>query len=319
MGETGAGITAEDEVNMDEENDFMNKWSEYLLFCLSICVFLPFIALIKKNFPWLWEMKALISERPNLTPVGLGNSETTFDMSIFEAEYKTDGDGSKPVTDEDEDADLDADAADVNAADAADLLDADDEDDEDISIPRKRPADSGNSAKKKPVQQARKAKASKQDIHRDKKLKPMDRFADIAAVEEATNQKSLDLKKLQSQAAMARIKAKADIRIQRDKLRGELRMLEKKQEHDFRMAQLNLQITQRHSTHGLPSTGLYDASSQSSQAGGTGLFNAEEYSGSARSYSTGQSSGFDLESFGYNTPLNTSARLPTLPLPDISE
>jgi hypothetical protein len=259
-------------------------------------------------------MKALISERPNLTPVGLGNSETTFDMSIFEAGYKTDGDGSKPVTDEDEDADLD-----VDAADAADLLDADDEDDEDISIPRKRPADSGNSAKKKPVQQARKAKASKPDIHRDKKLKPMDRFADIAAVEEATNQKSLDLKKLQSQAAMARIKAKADIRIQRDKLRGELRMLEKKQEHDFRMAQLNLQITQRHSTHGLPSTGLYDASSQSSQAGGTGLFNAEEYSGSARSYSTGQSSGFDLESFGYNTPLNTSARLPTLPLPDISE
>jgi hypothetical protein len=27
MGETGAGITSEDQINMDEENDFLNKWS----------------------------------------------------------------------------------------------------------------------------------------------------------------------------------------------------------------------------------------------------------------------------------------------------
>jgi hypothetical protein len=27
MGETGAGITAEDQIRMDEENEFTNKWS----------------------------------------------------------------------------------------------------------------------------------------------------------------------------------------------------------------------------------------------------------------------------------------------------
>jgi hypothetical protein len=27
MGETGAGITSEDQINMDEDNEFTNKWS----------------------------------------------------------------------------------------------------------------------------------------------------------------------------------------------------------------------------------------------------------------------------------------------------
>ena len=176
MGETGAGITSEDQVNLDKENDFMNKWSEHLLFCLHISVFLLFLVLIKKSFPWLWEMKALISKHPNLTPVSLGNSESAIDMSGYEARYKTDGDGSKLVTDEDEDTNLDV-----------GMLDADDEDDEDIFIPRKHPADSGYSAERKPVLQAWKAKAAKPDIHCDKKLKPLDCFTEIAAVEEATN------------------------------------------------------------------------------------------------------------------------------------
>ena len=132
---------SEDQVNpMEEKNNFMNKWSEHLLFCLRVSVFLLFLVLIKKSFPWLWEMKALISECPNLTPVGLGNSESAIDMSGYEAGYKTDGNGLKPVTDEDEDMNLDA-----------GMLDADDEDNEDISIPRKCPADSGYSVERKPV------------------------------------------------------------------------------------------------------------------------------------------------------------------------
>jgi len=34
MGETGAGISTEDQINMDDDNDFMNKWSECLCFCV---------------------------------------------------------------------------------------------------------------------------------------------------------------------------------------------------------------------------------------------------------------------------------------------
>ena len=31
MGETRAGMTSEDQINMDEENEFMNKWSKYCI------------------------------------------------------------------------------------------------------------------------------------------------------------------------------------------------------------------------------------------------------------------------------------------------
>jgi hypothetical protein len=34
MGETGAGISSEDQINMDEENGFFNKWCECLRFCV---------------------------------------------------------------------------------------------------------------------------------------------------------------------------------------------------------------------------------------------------------------------------------------------
>lgn len=265
-------------------------------------------------------MKYLISERPNVTPVGLGNSESAIDMSGYEAGYKSDGDIkgdiSKPVTDEDED-----DAEQDTAAE-----DDDDDTDDDLSIPRKRRASSGRSAKKHKTIRAQKVKASKSDIHRSKRMKPLDRFADMAGAEEITNQKNLDLKKLQSQAAMAKIKAKADIQIQRDKLKAELRMLERKQEHDLRMAQLNIQLTRGAGAlasgslaTGSLSTSFFGASPHPSQPEVTGLFDTEACSQSTRSFSTGPSSGFDLDNFSYSTPLSSSIHLPTLPGPEKME
>lgn len=264
-------------------------------------------------------MKDLISERPNVTPVGLGNSESAIDLAGYEGGYKTDDDVSKPVTDEDEDDDA---ACDADTAEEDNDDDAEDDDD-DITIPRKRRAGSGYSAKKNKMTPAQKAKASKSDIHRSKKMKPLERFADLASAEEVTNQKNLDLKKLQSRANMVKIKAKADIQIQHDKLKAELRMLEKKQEHDFRMAQLNLQLTQRAGApaSGSLSAGFYGASVASphpSQAGVAGLFDSGECSPSMRSFSTGPSSSafdFDRESFSYDTPLSSSTHLPSLPPP----
>jgi len=263
-------------------------------------------------------MKDLISERPNVTPVGLGNSESAIDLAGYEGGYKTDDDVSKPVTDEDEDDDA---ACDVDTAEEDDDDDAED-DDGNITIPRKRRAGSGSSAKKNKITPAQKAKASRPDIHRSKKMKPLDRFADLASAEEVTNQKNLDLKQLQSQANMVKIKAKADIQIQRDKLKADLKMLEKKQEHDFRMAQLNLQVTQRAGApaSGSLTPGIYGTSAASphpSQAGVTGLFDSGECSPSMSSFSTGPSSAFDFdrESFSYDTPLSSSTRLPTLPPP----
>ena len=42
MGETGAGITCEDQLNMDEENDLVNKWSAYFVLISSTLFLLSF-------------------------------------------------------------------------------------------------------------------------------------------------------------------------------------------------------------------------------------------------------------------------------------
>jgi hypothetical protein len=311
MGETGAGITSEDQINMDEENEFMNKWSE----CSVLVPELPSLVLtvlpelIKDSFPWLWEMKDLISERPNITPVGLGNSDSIIDMSGYEAGYRTDDNDPKPVTEDDggpgEDENSEGD------------VEEDEDDDYKVTIPRKRSAGSANTKEKiKGTSAPQKPKALKSEFNRDKKSKVLDRFADIASAEEVTNQKALDLKKVRSQNQaqndIVKIKAKAEVQIQRDRLKAELRMLEKTQEHTYRMAQLNLQIAQTRGTNLLSST-YYNTSPDPS-----GLYGQEECSQSSRSFSTGPSTntGFDFEGFDYDsTSLNSSAHLPTLPAP----
>jgi hypothetical protein len=39
--------------------------------------------LIKETFPWFFEVRELISERPNLIPVGIGNNNTEIDMTTY--------------------------------------------------------------------------------------------------------------------------------------------------------------------------------------------------------------------------------------------
>jgi hypothetical protein len=76
---------------MDEENEFTNKWS---MFSTIICTLASScnLELIKTNFLWLWEMKVLISEQPNINPVGLGNNSSSIDMATFATGYSSEND-----------------------------------------------------------------------------------------------------------------------------------------------------------------------------------------------------------------------------------
>ena len=172
------------------------------------------LELIKDTFPWLWEMKDLISEHPNITPVGLGNSESTFNMSGYEARYRTDGDNSKPASDEDDED---------NAPEGED--NDNDNDNNRATISCKCPA--CPTSKKKAVQ-VQKMKAPKADSHRNKKSKVLDHYANLASAKEVTNQKELDFKKAWMENASVKIKGKVEIQIQRDKLKAGMRMLQKK-------------------------------------------------------------------------------------------
>jgi len=87
MGETGAGITRADEIDMTQENHFTNKWCTYLTGKDNILLCSPFsileLAVIQETCPWFFKMCELIGERPNIVPSGLGNGNSEMDMSMF--------------------------------------------------------------------------------------------------------------------------------------------------------------------------------------------------------------------------------------------
>ena len=84
-------------------------------------------------------MKDLISKHPNITLVGLNNSELMFNMSGYEARYWTESNDSKPASDEDNKDDTPEEEKDDN-----------DNDDNRVTIPCKCPA--GLASKKKAIQ-----------------------------------------------------------------------------------------------------------------------------------------------------------------------
>src|SRR5271170_7326808 len=152
MGETGAGITSEDQIRMDEVNEFTNKWSANWNLSnssITLATDIYHLEIIKAGFPWLWEMKELISERPNVVPVGLGNNNAEIDMSLFATGYNSDNDGESSKVDVVEGEDLkketdrESDAGEVN--EASEDVD-DDEVDVTVTVPQKR---TGKSVEKK--------------------------------------------------------------------------------------------------------------------------------------------------------------------------
>ena len=83
MKETGNGIQCEEDIDMSLDNSFTNKWgkstpSEKWQLCSQTV-----LAEIKQSCPWYWDMEALIGERPNKKPAGLGNSRTPIDFSVL--------------------------------------------------------------------------------------------------------------------------------------------------------------------------------------------------------------------------------------------
>ncbi|KAG1852579.1 hypothetical protein C8R48DRAFT_562293, partial [Suillus tomentosus] len=202
MGETGAGITREDEINMDVKNSFTTKW-----------------AIIKEACPWFFDMRELIAERPNQVPVGLGHSQMDYDMSVLTVGSSEPNSGfmsDEPDVSEGFD-ELDRDEWPLSDLDSA----AD-------KVPSKRKAlTSGERQGKSSVigfktgpqpgmsKPATTTKAPKNPTKRRKK----DEFAEIAQAEEVTRQKELEVAKARIEKDTVRAKAKlAKLELQKEKL-----------------------------------------------------------------------------------------------------
>ncbi|KAJ7733060.1 hypothetical protein DFH07DRAFT_968147 [Mycena maculata] len=87
MGQTGAGIERASDIDMNVTNTFTTKWDQ-----------------IKDVCPWYFDMCNLIAQRPNLVPVGLGDSSTGISSGvIFPAHpaISEEGDGLTKKDDDD--------------------------------------------------------------------------------------------------------------------------------------------------------------------------------------------------------------------------
>ncbi|KAH8115354.1 hypothetical protein DFH11DRAFT_1877111 [Phellopilus nigrolimitatus] len=203
LGETGAGINSAQEIDMSQNNSFTNKWEQ-----------------ISKSFPFFFEWRNLIGERPNTNPVGLGNSSTDVDLSVLSR-----GDGDPKTED----------------TDAVDFFD-------DLS-------ELGDSVTASEVTRtSAKRKASKSDIDikpsttpgaaertakataATKKAKPFDALLSVAAEEERTKQAQIALAQAQAEVDMQRVKSEAEVKKELLKVKAEDRRAKadyklKKMEH----------------------------------------------------------------------------------------
>jgi hypothetical protein len=84
MGETGQGMKSEDKIKTELNNNLTRSWGECCALLEHRGRVDPPIAEVKKKCPWYFTLKGLISECPNMVPVGLGNNATEYDTSILQ-------------------------------------------------------------------------------------------------------------------------------------------------------------------------------------------------------------------------------------------
>ena len=177
-------------------------------------------------------MKELISEHPNIVPIGISNNTSDIDMSGYVNGFSSGiGDESSQLArtgDEMESKEVEEDAP--TASDRGDIKPMEWGDD---AIIRKR----GKSDTKKTGAHPGKSNPTRSD---SKKAKLMDRFSEVTVAKEQTMQGQLELKRKrvesQMEATVTKINAQAQIQLQKDRLRAEARKEAKRQDHEFRMA-----------------------------------------------------------------------------------
>ncbi|EJF58642.1 hypothetical protein DICSQDRAFT_172838 [Dichomitus squalens LYAD-421 SS1] len=250
MGETGKGISEEDEIDMSQSTVLVNKW-----------------AIIKAKFPYLWNMKALIMERPNIIRTGIGNSTDPVNIdAILTPGGDSDGgdhtngvstglgtipDGHNPhpLTDKapskrrlsllDETLSLDTEEEDSHELDKAiaaqkasrttgsEVSSTSSKNNAPMPTPQKKtPARSGTST---PANKGSSGKGNK-------KLKYGEQFNEIAMAEEETRQKQLDVQLAKTDLEKMKLQAK----IEAQRAKTQLMEMKLKQKHTLELERLRM-------------------------------------------------------------------------------
>jgi hypothetical protein len=267
MGETGAGITRADEIDMTQENHFTNKWGTYLVGgdkMYLLCSPFPILelAIIEETCPWFFEMRELIGERPNIVPSGLGNGSSEMDMSTF-----TDGLGAASEEEQEEAAGsptrwgIENDESELPSNDEADEREDGEEDGKPDSDKGKKKCSMMNKEVSKLGRTGAmpgKSKPATRPAKETKKKRKADEFADIAEAEELTRQRQLELARAKVEAKQATKQAEYAYKMQKMLDKKERRQ-EKNEERAEKMRFLRLR-EERGLGMGIP-TGIHTATS----------------------------------------------------------
>jgi hypothetical protein len=198
-------------------------------------------------------MRELIGQRPNVIPAGLGNSETGFDSSVMLKHESDDDNHTGGINNLEIPAyDSDDEKSDASAATARTKRKAVVIKDE----PKKcNKLMSGATQKSKP---------------KSKPKSLIEKFGEVAELEEVTAQKRADAERARAAVDMARIKAEGEIRLEREKrktekqrMRAELLAMKRiKMEYDVAFQQMQMdRAGPSNIVSRAPSTFSYDGSS----------------------------------------------------------
>ncbi|KAL0564352.1 hypothetical protein V5O48_017696 [Marasmius crinis-equi] len=196
MGQTGMGLKSADQINMDADSNITNAWKKY-----------------GEKFPWFFQFRDIIAERPNVVLTGVGNSTTDIDIEQdILGQDDDDGDLSsiiatsdmndvgEPGDDgEDDEDDVDEAALGTGAGSLGTKRRSDDisggpgeEIAKDCEEEREANAKLTKTASKKTGPRKSTSKPAEPPTKRAKKSK-VDEFAEIAKAEEGTRQREIDL------------------------------------------------------------------------------------------------------------------------------
>ncbi|KAI0687191.1 hypothetical protein BC835DRAFT_1522848 [Cytidiella melzeri] len=245
MGETGAGINREDEIDMTMDNKFVNKWEK-----------------IKQEFPWLWDMKELVKERPNRVRKGLGNGDTEIDLNVIMPGAEHDGreESTGNITSQSascydfEMSSSDEEEEEQHGASSVVPLKCRTEDAPDDSDAEKATKPQVKSTKRTPGRPSTSvATPAKSSPTAAKRFKGVDALNELGVAAEVTAQRQLEVKKAKIEADKDLQKAKLKAKLAAVEARERQRTLAMQHEHEMQMMKMRLKYErEQKSGHGPP-------------------------------------------------------------------
>ncbi|THU79017.1 hypothetical protein K435DRAFT_811066 [Dendrothele bispora CBS 962.96] len=215
MGETGAGLTSAEQIDMSLTNGFTTKW--------AMLTYPTASAQIREDCPYFFEVRNLLGERPNQTPVGLGNGGTINDTTylldgLTKSVDTSDGEGS--------------------------ISEGSDEEDEIEENDKSRKRPKVNDKKFGPKRGKSTPATSNIKVARKGKQTAVDRFVEIEKEAEQTDRERLRNQRTkarhESDLAVAKVQAKAQVKVAQSKAKMDFALAKRQMEmdHEYRMKSL---------------------------------------------------------------------------------